>query len=213
MPSRPSASASASASSNLNTPNDWDNYEDEFIPGPAYEHQEEALSEVFASFQPDPASVLEVGPGLGRITKLATGMWPQAEFCLFDLSKAAIEKTSLALPDVDFVSVTGNIAIAGALALPSLPKRFDLVIAVEVLLHIHPSLVSTAVSNLLTATRVGCYLVTCDWTERLAPPNQPERPIRVGNYRHDYPSLFHAAGASIIESRRTGLQTIYLVQL
>lgn len=181
---------------------DWEHYEQEFVDGPAYHAQEDALSEVFATLQPDPSTILEVGPGLGRITRMALGMWPLAAYSAADVALAPLaeaERLSGGLVH----SYHGPVQADGALG----NDTFDLVIAIEVLLHIPPEEVSQAIGNLLSATRKGCYSVTCDWTQSLG-----DQPIRVQNYRHDYQALFHRAGAQIIESRRIGLQTIYLAQ-
>lgn len=201
-------------------PFDWDHYEDEFRHNSAYALQEQALEEVFSTIQPDPTTVLEVGPGFGRITKYLVALWPEAKFALFDISEAAIEKTSLAIPDIDFAMAVGELQ-----AQQYLPRHFpliwpdtgrvdeafgfDLVVCAEVMLHIPPNEVEFAARNLLAAVKpYGGHLITCDWTEALS----PDREIRVQNYRHDYPRLFNYIGAKVIDYRRVGLQTIFVVQ-
>jgi hypothetical protein len=102
----------------------------------------------------------------------------------------------------------------------------DLVLAVEVLLHIPPEGLSAAVYNLLAAASAASHgasrpygrLITCDWTHIEESRSQTDaeafeaRANANGNWRHDYPKAFAAAGAKVLEARRVGLQTIFVVQ-
>jgi SAM-dependent methyltransferase len=192
----------------VDTPYDWDDYRSDFIPSEAYRLQEVAL-ETLLSALPPPATVLEVGPGFGRVTKILTQLWPKAKFALADLSEAAIEQTSAACPEVDFSMAVGRLQDDRLFP----PATFDLVVAIEVLLHIPPGAATAqrAVNNTLSYLKPKTgVLITCDWTQPL-----PEAvPIRRDNFCHDYPTLFdHARPAAILVSATpVGLQTIYLVK-
>lgn len=192
------------------TPYDWDRYEDDFRRTSAYARQEAQLESIFATLPEPPQHVLEVGPGLGRITKMLVDRWPEAAFGLMDLSRLALEKTSMAVPnrvfEIEVDRIQHTIDFAQAFPLASVGGLFDLVVAIEVMLHIPPHEVEYAARNLLKAVKPGGHLVTCDWTEEIG------REVRVQNYRHDYANLFNYIGATTILSERTGLQTIYVVQ-
>lgn len=210
-------------------PYNWDRYEDYFPAdsSPAYVDQEQALQEVLGQQYPSkdlsPRSILEVGPGLGRITKILVDQWPSAHFSLADISEAAIEKTSTALPSVDFSYAVGPLQTTNLAAkLGKVKGRsdleqdgFDLIVAFEVLMHIPPTDLPAALKNLLASlalTPAG-VLLTCDWTEPLpeVAPNTPPL-IRADNFRHSYPEAFASAGAQVVASRVTGLQTIFTVR-
>jgi len=191
-------------------PYDWDDYEAYFRDKPAYHSQEEALMAILSELSFE--SVFEVGPGFGRITALILNQWPAVaqDYTLLDISEAMIEATSKNLPTVDFLYFIGSISVpldAGIWASPQLPIKADLVLAVEVLMHIHPNEIMQAVDNLLGAISDNGCLVTVDWT--VPRPNEPFGQ----NWRHDYPNLFLAAGARTIQATLVGLQTIYVVEV
>lgn len=193
----------------VDLPYDWDDYRSDFHSSPAYAAQESALLEILTSLSP-PKSVLEVGPGLGRVTKILTQLWPSkvndhpTKFYLSDLSEPAIEQASAACSEVDFTYHIGRLQDAR----PFPKQTFDLVLAIEVLMHISPSEVGRAISNLLSAVvQPNGILVTCDWTQVL--PSTV--PIRTQNFCHDYSALFSRLKATILTSTPVGLQTIFLV--
>ena len=207
----------------IDKPYDWDHYEDEWYNSPTYATQERELQEHFEGLKPK--TVLEVGPGLGRVTKILVDMYPRAQFALADLSAAAITKTSEAIPDVDFSISVGSLQAApphNPVALANFPlllagaSGFDLVVAVEVLMHIHPDLVPRAIANLLgalsTTRSAHGILITCDWTESLPTSGGIPTPVRNSNYRHDYLDLFRLAGAKFGSRKVVGLQSIFVVQ-
>lgn len=210
-------------------PYDWEHYETEFHPSKAYEDQEVVLQEALAQIQPDPASILEVGPGLGRITRRLLANWPYAEFSAADIALAPLAVAAQLSGGLAWeFHLTEGIQAPKALhafyginaqtSNPYLPNpTFDLVVAIEVLMHISPTQVNQAVVNLLAAVSKApgspSCLLTCDWTEALAPlANGEPRPIRVQNNRHDYRAIFKRYGAEIIVETKVGLQTIFLVR-
>jgi SAM-dependent methyltransferase len=203
----------------VDAPYDWSDYRSDFVPSPAYEAQEAALRDLLVNLRPE--SVLEVGPGFGRITQILTQLWPSegTKFAIADLSEAAIEQTSAACPQIDFAYEV--LPSPGGLASrrPFPRRTFDLVVAVEVLLHIPPSSVQQAVNHLAQAvsSSPGSGLITCDWTQPLPPrPDGSPTPIRQDNYCHDYPALFKAAhpALELLHSVPTanGLQTIFVTR-
>ena len=219
-----------STATGVGKPYDWDNYRSDFHSSPAYEQQETQLLKILGTLYskqrsgpaPYPKSILEVGPGFGRITSHLVNLFPKALFALSDLSESAIEETSAALPQISFACATGPLqsmnlrhAFPITLDIDHQSKEgdraggFDLVVAIEVLLHIPSEEVSAAIYNLLTALAPTGVLITCDWTKAL-----PGVAIRNQNFRHDYHALFAAASPpnAILTEVPTGLQTIYVVQ-
>lgn len=214
----------------VDQPYNWDDYRSDFKPGLAYELQEAAFSSILPKVLTSlgVASVLEVGPGFGRITRLLLAAYPSppATYALSDLSEAALIETSEAFPKVDFSLYVGPLQNARPF-----PRRvFDLVVAIEVLMHIPPDKVDRAVDHLLasvrprTANHPGGVLITCDWTEALPLlSNGTEHPIRTSNHRHNYPRLFKESGATsghthththavnLLAIQPVGLQTLYAV--
>jgi SAM-dependent methyltransferase len=183
--------------------------------------------------------VLEVGPGFGRVTKILTQLWPSEDnanqpptkFAIADLSEAAIEQTSAACPQIDFAYEVLPLPDGLASRRPFPSRTFDLVVAVEVLLHIPPSSVQQAVNHLLSCLKPARQptrahgvspaattlakgqgsgvLITCDWTQ----PLPSSTPIRNQNFCHDYQDLFAHSKlpATIVAAVPTGLQTIFVV--
>lgn len=196
----------------LTKPYDWDDYRSDWKPNAAYVEQEDELREMIEDIRPAPKSVLEIGPGFGRITRLVdlTLSDHEVDYRALDVSAVALHDAQLFVhPSFEFDEVIVQPIQHPDLG-PHLPKA-DLVIAIEVLMHIPPSQVQQAVDNMLLATKPGGTLITCDWTRNLG-----RTPIRDRNYRHEYHALFDRAGNKvgrpmIIRSRGVGSQTIYAV--
>jgi SAM-dependent methyltransferase len=203
-------------------PNDWDNYEASFTPSHTYADQESALHEILlevlhVQHSPRPLDVLEIGPGFGRITKLLLDWLPIQAYYASDVSQAALSKSQAfaqsVKPGFHFTGTSvGRIQDTNPPALEGIPPC-DLVVAVEVLMHVPPDEVQEAIEHLLIATAFTSppgVVVTCDWTE----PLPPDQPIRVGNYCHDYPKIFRALGGGdyhlVLTSYAVGRQTIYV---
>jgi len=74
-------------------------------------------------------------------------------------------------------------------------RAWDLVVAVEVLMHIPPSTIQAAVTALRRASRI---LVTVDWTV-------PRDAVAPHCFLHDYPALVGVP----VEAVRVGAQTLY----
>jgi SAM-dependent methyltransferase len=232
-----------STPSGVADPYDWDDYQSDWKPSAAYEAQEAALLSILTVLDPPPKTVLEVGPGFGRVTKILTQLWPatdthldtgthgasDVEFYLTDLSKAAIEQASTACSTTFFRYEVGRLEDHRLFS----GKTFDLVVAIEVLLHIPPGSrhgdsqhgdsrhgdsanVQRAVNNLLAYVKPKTgALITCDWTQALPPRRDgTPHPIRRDNFLHDYPALLaHARPeATLVAAVPTGLQTIFVIR-
>jgi len=138
----------------------------------AHGAQQAALLEAFGSIQVD--SILEVGVGTGRIGSLVCERWPNATYTGIDISPTRIVEARANLPE--------RAQLVEADLLDYEPQRtFDLVLAVEVLMHVRPADLPAAVANLLSWS--GRHVFTVDWTEPITKATQPH------NFLHDYAAL------------------------
>lgn len=192
--------------------------------------------------------ILEVGPGFGRITNLVMDQWPAFRhrapskgdalpYYALDVTEKGLDVCEeatqrpftrrLVASIADPLLVEPNrLSFGGPPISPAPIGTVDLVLAIEVLLHVPPKEVDVAVYNLLAAAAYGAIpsgrpvsrVVTCDWTHHANDRSMTDaadfeaRANVNGNWRHDYPALFLAAGARVISATRVGLQTIYVVQ-
>ena len=121
-------------------------------------------------------SVLDVGCGFGRIGALLTQV-RDVSYTGIDLSPQMLESARRKIPNGYFRKV--SLEAFGP------THRYDLVLAVEVLMHINPTRIGEFVAKLRSLSRR--HVVTVDWTEPL-PDNAQDR----HNWRHDYRKLFGA---------------------
>lgn len=136
----------------------------------------------------EPSSILEVGVGFGRIGRLLCTRWPDAHYAGLDISTDRLNEARQRLPEHARL-------YHGDLLEWDTTERFDLVVAVEVLMHVRPEDIEPAVLN-LTGWSNG-HVVTVDWTEPISSTPKPH------NFRHDYAAL----GLTPVVT--TGLQTIH----
>jgi SAM-dependent methyltransferase len=165
---------------------------------PVYAAQEAALRGVLAALQF--GSVLDVGCGFGRIGALVLDVNHVAEYTGLDLSPTML------------ASARGRIAgtfVESTLAEFESSRKWDLVIAVEFLMHVPPVDIEAAVRKLLRLS--ARHVVTLDWTV----PLTGRTPIGAHNFRHDYAALLGDAGfgrTRRIETVPVGLQTVHHVE-
>lgn len=153
-----------------------------------YHQQEDALVEVIRDvFDTDDSfEVLEAGCGFGRIARLLARNFPKVHYQGFDLSADQIQnaRTFAAYGNLNFEQSTIADYTDGA---------YDLVLAVEVLMHVPPADLQESVDKL----RGFGPLVTVDWTD--GPDIRP----KPHNFLHDY----EAVGLTPV--RTVGNQTIF----
>lgn len=125
----------------------------------------------------DAETVLEIGCGFGRITKILTENPGIKKIVAIDISEDQINEARANVRDrrVQFRAMS-------ALDL-DYEKEFDLVIASEVLLHFSPDRIELLADKMLRASKRYCMNI--DWYA-------PGEPLAVGGYcwQHDYPKLF-----------------------
>lgn len=142
---------------------------------PAHEAQEAALMDAIGRKQI--TSILEVGVGDGRIGKLLTAKWPVATYAGVDISADRIDEARRNLPDYATL-VNADLFDLSV----DTDDRFDLVVAVEVLMHVKPEDVEDAVTRL--ATWSGRHVYTVDWDTPIAKTPAEH------NFLHDYERWF-----------------------
>lgn len=173
-------------------------YEAKFREG-RYAEQEHELTRLLDGLEFE--SVLEVGCGFGRIGELVHRLRPAAPYTGIDLSPDMLALASERVPTGEFHQ--------SALADYRPGHKFDLVLAVEVLMHVPPDELDRTVRKLLRLT--GRHLVTVDWTTPL-----PRMKTAAHNFLHDYAVLSDVTVPAIgwpaprvVERIPVGLQTIH----
>jgi len=139
--------------------------------------QEQAIRN---SLPDDIESVLEVGCGFGRITKILLENPDIERIVATDISPDQIDaaKEQIADDRAEFQAMS-------VLDL-NCHKEFDLVIASEVLMHIPPHQIQDVMDRMERASKR--YVMNVDW-------HAPSEPIEAGGYcwQHDYCSLYSNA--------------------
>lgn len=162
-------------------------YERDFRRTPAFVAQENRLLAVLDGLRFD--SVLDVGCGFGRLGRLILDRFPHVVYTGLDVSPHQIDAARRRIPEGSFM--TGSLLdYAGPGA--------DLVLAAEVLMHLLPTDVGSAVDRLRRlASR---HVVTVDWTEPVSGKIDPH------NFLHDYTAL------GLLPLERVGLQSIHYAE-
>lgn len=128
------------------------------------------------------SSVLEVGCGFGRITKLLLQSYDALDYTAVDLSPDQIDNAKKYVNNSEKVNfVTSNIQSFNP------KKKFDLVLAVEVLLHVRPEEIKAIVARLLSFT--NHYFVHIDWSE----DGYNQTKVDSHNFMHDYDKIYSDA--------------------
>lgn len=171
------------------------NYCEDFQHTLPFQRQEEELVQVLDTLQF--RTVLEVGCGFGRMTKIVSEKYSPTEYKAFDISKDQILKAmALCTRRIDF-------AVSSISDFKS-EKKFDLVLASEVLLHIKPNDIEKVINKLWSFT--GKYLVTID------PYEMPK--VHGGHaFIHPYARMFQKLSNDIVNHPiEASKQSIYVVK-
>jgi SAM-dependent methyltransferase len=160
-------------------------YKDEFRYNKNFVLQEKILIDYLknnVSF----SSVFEIGCGFGRITKLLLSNFPNiTEYLAIDLSPHQIENAKELIgqsigirehePTITFmVSDIQSFQIQ---------KKYDLVIASEVLMHILPSEINRVIGKLINLSNK--HIVNIDWYEEQTPKKAEPH-----NFIHQYEKIY-----------------------
>lgn len=146
-----------------------------------FELQEQMLIEYLKKYSFD--SVLEVGCGFGRITKLLLTNFPKIkEYFAFDLSAHQVENAKINITEVEN-NTNIQFAVSDIQSFQPIQK-YDLVIASEVLMHVLPSEIEQIIQKLVSlSTRYVCNI---DWFEDKVP-----KKAESFNFIHQYEKIYN----------------------
>ena len=148
--------------------------------------QEEFLIEYLNSITGSFKSVLELGCGFGRITKLLVTNYNNiTEYLAIDISPHQIENAKILLSSVKLpneVKLEFMVSDIQSLNLDN-KKKYDLVILSEVLLHILPSEIDSVIKKLVTLSKK--HIINIDWYE-----DNPPMKHAPHNFIHQYETIY-----------------------
>lgn len=171
-------------------------HETRYVRTEVFARQEETLMSVLSGLEF--GSVLEVGCGWGRITRLVAERWPDGPYVAIDLSRDRLMSAKRKAPGVLYKQ-------AGLLEYePPMLARFDLVLAVEVLMHVPPPGIAAAVDRLCELS--ARYVVSVDWAVPLA----AGKVIAPWNALYDYPALY---GSRLVSVTQTDRQAVFVADV
>ena len=129
-------------------------------------------------------SVLELGCGFGRITKLLLTNYDNiTEYLAVDISPDQIENAKTLISSAKLSNKVKLDFIVSDIQSLKLDKQYDLVILSEVLLHILPTEIDSIVNKLISMTKR--HIINIDWYE-----DQPPKTQASHNFIHQYESIY-----------------------
>ena len=138
------------------------------------------LSGISGSFK----SVLELGCGFGRITKLLLTNYDNiTEYLAIDISPDQIENAKTLISSTKISNKVKLDFLVSDIQSLKLDKQYDLVILSEVLLHILPTEIDSIVNKLISMTKR--HIINIDWYE-----DQPPKTQASHNFIHQYESIY-----------------------
>jgi len=131
------------------------------------------------------STVLEVGCGFGRITKLLLSNFPNIhEYLAIDLSPDQIENAKeFTRPVIETRKDNPLNFIVSDIQSFQNQRKYDLVIASEVLMHILPSEIEKAMIKLVSMS--NRHVVNIDWYEKEKPRKRAPH-----NFIHEYEEIY-----------------------
>ena len=129
-------------------------------------------------------SVLELGCGFGRITKLLLTNYSNiTEYFAVDISPDQIENAKTLISSANLPNkVKLDFHVSDIQSL-KLDKKYDLVILSEVLLHILPTEIESIIKKLITLSNK--HILNIDWYEDHSPLKQARH-----NFIHQYEAIY-----------------------
>jgi len=161
-------------------------YKAEFRYNKNFELQEKILIDYLKNNVSSFSSVLEVGCGFGRITKLLLSNFPNiTEYLAIDLSPDQIENAKELIRQgiVTKAQEPKLFFFVSDIQSFQIQKKYDLVIASEVLMHILPSEIEEVMRKLVSMSNE--HVVNIDWYEQQAPSMAAPH-----NFIHQYEKIY-----------------------
>ena len=156
-------------------------YKQNFKYDKNFKLQEEILTDYLKNLSF--STVLEVGCGFGRVTRLLLSTFPQIkEYFAFDLSPHQIENAKLNIQDVNGAKEKIEFMVSDIQSFQS-DKKYDLVIASEVFMHVLPSEINRVIRKLINYS--GEHVCNIDWYEE-----KPPRKAESFNFIHHYEKIY-----------------------
>ena len=129
-------------------------------------------------------SVLELGCGFGRITKLLLTNYDNiTEYLAVDISPDQIENAKNLISSAKLSNKVKLDFLVSDIQSLKLDKQYDLVILSEVLLHILPTEIDSIVNKLISMTKR--HIINIDWYE-----DQPPKTQAPHNFIHQYEAIY-----------------------
>jgi cyclopropane fatty-acyl-phospholipid synthase-like methyltransferase len=154
------------------------------------------LLDYMHSVSPPFGSVLEIGCGFGRITKLVLSEFPNIQkYTAMDISPHQIKNAS-----ENVKGVRGGIDVEFIVSdIKSLQvmEHYDLVIAAEVLLHVIPSEITDIIAKLVGLS--NHHIINVDYYE------EKQASLASHNFLHQYEKIYKGI-ASIRDVKRTPIK-------
>jgi SAM-dependent methyltransferase len=146
--------------------------------------QEEFLIDYLNGISGSFESVLELGCGFGRITKLLLTNYNNiTEYLAVDISPHQIENAKNLLSCINLSNKVKLDFMISDIQSLNLDKKYDLVILSEVLLHILPTEIGSIIKKLLSLSKKN--IINIDWYEENPPKKQAPH-----NFIHQYETLY-----------------------
>jgi cyclopropane fatty-acyl-phospholipid synthase-like methyltransferase len=167
-------------------------YREEFRPNEKSALQEKILLHylINISLSSSFSTVLELGCGFGRITKLLLSNFPDIqEYTAIDLSSDQIENAKEFVRSVIETKEHNPLTfIVSDIQSFQNDKKYDLVISAEVLLHILPSEIEQVMNKIVNMSNE--HVINIDWYQRKAPRN-----VAPHNFIHQYEKIYRSMPA------------------
>jgi SAM-dependent methyltransferase len=161
-------------------------YKEGFRYNKDFELQEKILIDYLKDYFLSHASfstVLEVGCGFGRITRLLLSNFPYIkDYLAIDLSVDQIENAKEFVRPAVARHDQLNFVVSDIQSFQN-QKKYDLVLASEVLMHILPSEIDEVIRKLVTISKN--HVINIDWYEEQAPKKAAPH-----NFVHQYENIY-----------------------
>lgn len=143
-----------------------------------------------------PATLLEVGCGFGRNLRFMTRNLPdETRYVGVDLSQSMLQHAQCFLSGLPIPLINAN-----ALSLPFGHASFDVILLHGVFMHIPPSQVDTAISEVKRVARN--HILVCEQNySGQTPDGHGNVQINDFTFAYDYSRRFHAAGLFVFDHR------------